>query len=127
MVFGYTPIDPLVVLLGTVITIWYLSRNAVKLLGFMPIALSLWFFVPLVTNLTLWQVVPLLLTGRLLLKGVFLPRFAWLVVMFLVFCFLSSTAYAFISGTDITRALIRVVYYSGVLATLFFTLSLIHI
>lgn len=121
MVFGYTPLDPLVVLLGTVITIWYLSRNAVKLLGFMPTALSLWFFVPLVTNLTLWQVVPLLLAGRLLIKGIFLPRFAWLVVMALVFCFISSTVYAFISGTDVTRALIRVIYYTGVLATLFFT------
>jgi hypothetical protein len=40
MVFGYTPLDPLVVLWGTLLAIWYLQKAPVKLIGFMPTALS---------------------------------------------------------------------------------------
>lgn len=121
MVFGYTPLDPLVVLGGTLLAIWYLNRNAVKLLGFMPMALSLWFFVPVITNLTLWQTIPLLLTGRVLLKGkVSIPRSAQPVLMIIAICFGISAAYALAAGADGTRAIIRVVYYLGVFATLAF-------
>ena len=121
MVFGYTPLDPLVVLWGTLLASWYLSHNAVKLICFMPTALSLWFFVPLVTNLTLWQTVPLLLTGRVLLKGgLRLPRFARPVVIVVAICFVLSAGYALAAGADETRALIRILYYLGIFATLAF-------
>lgn len=120
MVFGYTPLDPLVVLWGTALAIWYLSRNAVKLLGFMPTALSLWFFIPFVTNLTLWQTVPLLLTGRAFVKGIRLPTYIRPVVSILMICLVLSAAYALIAGADGTRALIRTVYYLGVFATFVF-------
>lgn len=120
MVFGYTPLDPLVVLWGTALAIWYLSRNAVKLLGFMPTALSLWFFIPGVTNLTLWQTVPLLLTGRALIKGIRLPTHIRPEIVFLMICLAASAAYALIAGPDGTRALIRIVYYLGIFATFVF-------
>lgn len=121
MIFGYTPLDPLVVLLGTFLAIWYLNRNTVKLIGFMPTALSLWFFVPFVTNLTLWQTVPLLLTGRVLLKGgLHLPRFAKPVMMVLAICFVLSAGYALAAGADGVRAAIRVLYYLGICALLAF-------
>ncbi len=121
MIFGYTPLDPLVVLWGTALALWYLNRNAVKLLGFMPTALSLWFFIPFVTNLSLWQTVPILLTGRVVLTGnLRFPRFAQPVVLVLALILAMSAAYALTAGSDVTRAAIRIVYYLGVFATLGF-------
>lgn len=120
MVFGYTPLDPLVVLLGTLLAVWYLSQNPLKLLGFMPVALSLWFFVPLVTNLTLWQTVPLLLTARIFLKGIYLPKSARPVILILLVCLVVSSFYALAFGADAIRASIRIVFYSGVFATFVF-------
>lgn len=122
MVFGYTPLDPLVVICGTLLTIWYLNRNAVKLIGFMPTALSLWFFVPFVTSLTLWQTVPLLLTGRILLRrGFCLPRFAQPVTIAVALSFVLSAGYALVAGADETRALIRILYYLGLFAIFSFS------
>lgn len=121
MVFGYTQLDPLVVLWGTSLAIWYLSRNAVKLLGFMPTALSLWFFMPVVTNLTLWQTVPLLLVGRAFLKGtVHLPRAVQPVMFVLAIIFVLSIGYTLAVGVDKARAFIRILYYFGIFATLSF-------
>jgi len=121
MVFGYTPLDPLVVLWGTLLAIWYLQKAPVKLIGFMPTALSLWFFVPVVTNLTLWQTVPLLLTGRILLKGGWrLPRSIQPMIFILMMIFAISAGFALVAGADGTRAIIRIVYYVGILATLAF-------
>ena len=117
MVFGYTPFDPLVVLWGTVLAMWYLQKSPVKLIGFMPTALSLWFFVPIVTNLTLWQTVPLLLIGRIILLGrLHVPKRLHPVIFILVLTFALSAGYALIAGRDDVRAVIRIVYYSGVLA-----------
>jgi hypothetical protein len=108
MVFGYTPLDPLVVLWGTLLAIWYLQKAPVKLIGFMPTALSLWFFVPVVTNLTLWQTVPLLLTGRILLKGGWrLPRSIQPMIFILMMIFAISAGFALVAGADGTRAIIR--------------------
>ena len=122
MVFGYTPLDPLVVLWGTLLAIWYLQKAPVKLIGFMPTALSLWFFVPIVTNLTLWQTVPLLLTGRMLLKGgLRLPKSIQPVISILMIIFAISAGFAVVAGADGTRAIIRIVYYVGILAILAFS------
>lgn len=121
MVFGYTPLDPLVVLWGTALAMWYLQKAPVKLIGFMPTALSLWFFVPIVTNLTLWQTVPLLLIGRIFLLGrLHMPKSLHPVIAVLVIIFALSAGYALLSGRDDVRAVIRIVYYSGILATLAF-------
>jgi len=121
MVFGYTPFDPLVVFGGTFYTGWLLKKNAVRLIGFLPMALSLYFFIPLTTYLTLWQTVPLILTARAFLKGNFkAPSRSKLFLTLLIVAFIGSTLYAVIGGADHTRALIRAVYYLGVLTTFSF-------
>lgn len=117
MVFGYTILDPLVVVFGTLLALWYLHHNRLQLIAFMPTALSVWFFVPTITNLTLWQTVPLLLTGRaVLMGGVKLPPAARPVLVILLLAFVVSVAFALLAGTDLTRTAIRVVYYLGLLA-----------
>lgn len=121
MVYGYTPIDPIVVLSGTTLAIWYLQKSPMKLIGFMPTALSVWFFVPIITNLTLWQTVPLLLSARMLLKGKLrLPHKTAPIILLLIMFFLISIAVAAVAGSDRMRLIIRVVYYIGILATLTF-------
>lgn len=121
MIFGYTPLDPLVVLIGTTIALRYLQKKPLRLIGFMPTALSLWFFFPTITNLTLWQTVPMLLTGRLLLKGHWrLPHSAKPVLGFILLAFAGSAIFALMDGSDETRATIRIVYYLGVFALLSF-------
>lgn len=121
MIFGYTPLDPIVVLAGTLLAIWYIAKDAVRLIGFMPTALSIWFFVPTITNLTLWQIVPLLLTGRALIRrGTRLPQFAEPVIVFLAIFFVLSVVYALVSGAESTRVLIRSLYYIGLFAIFIF-------
>jgi len=120
MIIGYTLLDPLVVLVGTLLAGWYLQTNAMKLIGLLPTALSLWFFAPFVTNVTLWQTVPLLLTGRGLLKSrANLPRQFQVFALLLALSLAGSAAYALIAGGDTTRVVIRLVYYLGA----FFVLS----
>ncbi|WP_417241072.1 MULTISPECIES: hypothetical protein [Pseudomonadota] len=117
MIFGYTPLDPLVVLGGTFYTGWLLKKNAVRLIGFLPMALSLYFFIPFMTYLTLWQTVPLVLTVRTFLKGSFKasPR-SKPVLTILIMALIWASLYALVGGDDHTRALIRAIYYLGVLA-----------
>lgn len=117
MVFGYTPLDPLVVLIGTVMAAWFLSKNPVRLMAYMPTALSLYFFIPTVTLLTLWQTVPMLLTGRALLLGKMkAPSVVKPVVAVIGMAFAISATFAVLAGDDSTRAVIRVVYYLGIFA-----------
>ena len=121
MVLGYTLIDPLVVLWGTSLAIRFLQRAPAKLIGFMPTALSLWFFVPIVTNLTLWQTVPLLLSGRMLLKsGLRLPKSIKPLIFSLMIIFVIAAGFAMFAGADKMRMIIRIVYYVGILSTLAF-------
>ncbi len=121
MIFGYTLLDPVVVLLGTLLAFWYLSHKPVKLVGFLPTAFSLWFFLPILTNMSLWQTVPLLLTGRLFVKGgARMPQSAQATVAILASFFIISSTYALLAGEDTTRVVIRIVYYLGIFATFVF-------
>ena len=123
--FGYTQFDPLVVVGGTLLAVWYLQKAPVKLVSLMPAALSLWFFVPLITNLTLWQTIPMLLAGRLILKGrLFLPRNVQPVTLLLLAVFCLSVGFAIFAGSDTVRVLLRVVYYAGAFATFVFAYEL---
>ncbi|MGP6088754.1 hypothetical protein [Antarctobacter jejuensis] len=117
MVFGYTPLDPLIVLLGTGLAAWFLSKRPVRLMAYLPSALSLYFFIPTITLLTLWQTVPMLLTARALLLGKLKapPSAKILVALFGLAFFLSAT-FAVLAGDDSVRALIRVIYYMGIFA-----------
>jgi len=122
MVFGYTPFDPVVVLLGTIYAAYILTTRPVRLMGFLPLALSLYFFVPLVSYLTLWRTVPLLLLGRLLyvgrlrLSAAARPFFGALVILFG-----ASLAYAIAYGADTERAVIRGIYYLSAIALFLFS------
>lgn len=117
MVFGYTPLDPLVVLIGTAMAAWFLSKKPVRLMAYMPTALSLYFFIPTVTLLTLWQTVPMLLTGRALMQGkIKAPSFVKPIVALIGMAFILSATFAVLAGDDGTRAAIRVVYYLGIFA-----------
>lgn len=122
MLFGYTPIDPVVVVMGTLMAIYFLARNPVRLMAWLPTALTIYFFMPFVTLLTLWQTVPVLLTARAVLKGrVRFAPFAKLIVLIVAAAIFASSLYAVSIGGDTTRAIIRSIYYFGLLAILFFT------
>lgn len=119
--FGYTPLDPLVVLLGTGLAAFYLTKNPVRLIPWLPAALSIYFFIPFITLLTLWQIVPLLLTGRFLLRGkIGVAAFAQPVFLFFLVVIIASASYAILAGPDTTRAIIRILYYSGLIAVFSF-------
>ncbi|SFB77818.1 hypothetical protein [Tropicimonas isoalkanivorans] len=117
MVFGYTPLDPLIVLIGTAYAGFLLVRDPVRLMAFLPAALCLYFIIPTVTLLTLWQTVPLLLMFWLIAQGkLVLPKSARPFVALLMFLFLVSCVYAIVLGRDPTRAVIRSIYYASTFA-----------
>ena len=121
MPFGYTPLDPLIVLLGTGMAIYFLGTRPLRLMVWLPAMLTLYFFIPFVTLLTMWQTVPLLLAGRALLKGrIQAHASAQLLLLFLLTVFIASAFYAVLIGPDPTRAVIRVMYYAGVFAIMSF-------
>ena len=122
MLIGYSIIDPLVVLGFTSLAAYFLVTRPVRLVPYLPAALSMWFFIPGVTLLTPWQTVSLLLIGRIVLLGrVRLPQTVapvfLLAVMFISLAFLI----AMLDGNDRIRAIIRLIYYAGILALLLFT------
>ncbi|HCQ66711.1 MAG TPA: hypothetical protein DIU07_16880 [Rhodobacteraceae bacterium] len=115
MIFGYTLLDPLVVLLGTALAIRLLATDSVRLVAYLPAALSVYFFIPTVTLLTLWQVVPMLLVLRVFLRGrITVPSSVRPVFGLFALVLFASAGYGFIPGSDTTRASIRVFYYLGV-------------
>ena len=121
MVFGYTILDPIVVLSGTAYAGYLLLKRPVHLMAFLPLSLSIYFFIPLATYLTLWQTVPLLLLGRLLVVGpARLSVDVRSIVSLLVILFIASLAYALVSGADPTRAIIRAMYYLSAFALFWF-------
>lgn len=122
MIFGYTPFDPLVVLAGALLAIHFLVKNPMRLMAWLPVAMSLYFFIPTITFLTLWQVVPLLLLARVLLTGrVFVPVSAQPIFAMFVIAFLVSFSFVLISDGDIGRAVIRALNYSGMFALFSFS------
>lgn len=122
MVFGYTRFDPVIVLLGTLYAAYLLSTRPVRLMAFLPFALSVYFFIPLLTYLTLWQTVPLLLIGRLTyFYRVRLSAWARPVIVLLVLLFGMSLGYAVLIGADTDRAIIRSLFYFSAIALFLFS------
>ena len=121
MPFGYTLLDPLIVLLGTGMAIYFLGTRPLRLMAWLPAMLTLYFFIPLVTLLTMWQTVPLLLIGRAFLKGeIRAHSSAQLTLLTLLTIFMASAFYAVLLGSDPTRAVLRVLYYAGVFGIMSF-------
>lgn len=127
MLIGYTILDPLVVVVGSLYVFRMLSKAPLKALAFIPAALSLYFFIPTVTNLTLWQTVPLILLARMVfVTGLIVPnRISFLIYIFFAALFLSS-AYGFVVGNDMVRTAIRLSYYLGCIALFFFSYEIGH-
>lgn len=121
MPFGYTLLDPLIVLLGTGMAIYFLGTQPLRLMAWLPAMLTLYFFIPFVTLLTMWQTVPLLLAGRALLKGKIRAHGSvQLTLLTLLIIFMASAFYAVLMGPDPARAVIRILYYAGVFAIMSF-------
>lgn len=101
--------------------IYFLATNPVRLIGWIPAALTLYFFIPFVTLLTLGQTVPLLLTARAALKAR-LPVAVGVqpLFLFMLFVFIGSAIYAIVLGSDPGRAVIRILYYLSMFALLSF-------
>jgi hypothetical protein len=112
MTFGYTPFDPLVVVVGTLYAAYLLMVRPVRLMAFLPIALSIYFFIPALSLLTLWRTIPLLLIARLVQKGrIGLSAAARPVFGAILLLFVVSLGYAVVFGGDTQRAIIRGIYY----------------
>lgn len=121
MPFGYTLLDPLIVLLGTGIAIYFLGTRPLRLMAWLPAMLTVYFFIPFVTLLTMWQTVPLLLAGRALLKGQLRAHGSvQLILLALLTVFMASAFYAVLLGPDPARAVIRILYYMGIFAIMSF-------
>lgn len=121
MIFGYTVFDPIIVLVFAAIAIYFLARNSVRLLAWLPTGLTAYFFIPLVTLLSIGQVLSLILTLRMLIRMRInlAPRF--LPVMLLMLgCFAVSASISLITGQDYARTVLRATYYLGLLAVFTF-------
>lgn len=117
MIFGYTPLDPIIVLIGTGYALYLLSTNPTRLIGWMPAALSFYFFIPFITFLTFWQTIPLLLSFRALVLGrIVLPSGIHALIGFFFAIFLASALVGVFVGFDTSRAILRTIYYIGVFA-----------
>jgi len=101
--------------------VYLLGKAPIRVVAFMPTALSLYFFIPTVTYLTLWQTVPMALTGWVFMRGkIGLPLSGRTVLAVIVLAFMLSAAYAVLAGDDISRAIFRIVYYLGMFAIFLF-------
>ena len=121
MVFGYTIIDPIVVILGTLLAGYYLMRTPIGLLAFLPAALSVYFFIPAFTFITLWQTVPSLIVIWLLIgQRLVLSKSVTALMIWAILAIVWGMAIALTLGDDPTRAILRLVYYGGALGVAIF-------
>jgi hypothetical protein len=117
MVFGYSFIDPLVVLALAALSGYLLFRDPRRLLGWIPATLTLYFFVPLVTLLSIGQVVTLMLTGRMALNTrIHVSRQSVSALAVMACCFMVSIFIALIEGGELERIGLRALFYLGLLA-----------
>jgi len=121
MLIGYTFVDPLVVIFGTIIAAYFLVMRPMGLVPYLPAALSIYFFIATVTLLTLWQTVPLLLAARAIFQGKleFRASAALLLALFAVAIGVSFV-YGGVAGSDLFRALVRLAYYVGIVGVVLF-------
>ena len=121
VVFGYTIIDPIVVILGTLLAAYYLIRMPIRLLAFLPAALSVYFFIPTFTFITLWQIVPSLIIIWLIIgQRLALSRPINMLMVFAILAIAWALSIALTLGEDPTRAILRLVYYAGALGVAIF-------
>lgn len=125
MIFGYTPLDPVFVLGGSLLAAWLLLTRPKRLMLFLPAALSIYAIAPFITLLTLADTVPLLILGVMLLRGrITVPKRAqpWLVALVMIIGFQAAVAMS-AGDIDMSRVGIRTLYYLTLLALFLFSLN----
>lgn len=104
------------VVLGTLFALGFLMRSPDRLISWLPSMLTIYFFIPAFTFITMWQTVPLMLMGRAGLRGKFrIGGHAIFMVMVIFLSVASSFVSAMLFGSDHTRAVVRLLYYAGIL------------
>lgn len=125
MIFGYTPLDPVFVLAGSLFSLYLLLVHPNRLMLYLPAALSVYAIAPFVTLLTVADTVPLLILLITLLSGKFaLPQRIqpWLITLVFLIFFQALVA---LVADDLSpdRILIRSLYYLTLLTLFIFSLN----
>lgn len=123
MPFGYTLFDPVIVLSVCSLILYYLSSKPVMVLGWLPAAVSIYFFIPFITLISLGQLVAILLILYFFIRNkklVLQPSMSVAMAFFLL-SLLASGGYAVAISGDIPRMLIRSVFYFGIFAVFLFS------
>ena len=121
MVLGHGFIDYIVVAAGMLLAWRLLQNKPQKLLLFLPLMMTVDFFIPFVSHLTLSRLVPLLIiawwfaSGKLHLKGQMQRWLGGSVVVIAI-----SITLAFVLGGYDARYLIRSLYYVGLVSVTVF-------
>ncbi len=125
MPFGYTIFDPIFVVSGSLLALWLLVREPRRLMLFLPAALSIYSFIPVVSLLTLAEIVPILVLIVMPFRGgLEIPQRFKPGVIILVTLMALQVAVALGAGdTDPKLVLTRCLYYVGMLALFLFSLQ----
>ncbi|WP_172297223.1 hypothetical protein [Pseudoruegeria sp. HB172150] len=121
MATGYSIFDPLVVLISFVLTLYLLIKDPQRLLLYIPLMLSLFFFVPFVTLLTNWHTVPMLIAGWWVFqKKTRFPASISLPIAVIFVSFAAQFLVSVVYGDVGTRLILRASHYVGVFALFLF-------
>lgn len=122
MPVGHGTIDYLVVALSVVLTAWLLTRKPVLLLFWLPLLLTVDFFIPFLTQITPSRVVPLMIGAWLMLRGLFPPRKQHFLIFLVTFVGVGgSFIYSYFWHDLGTRSIFRSLHYFSLLFVFLFT------
>lgn len=127
MSFGHGPLDYIIVLLILAATARLLVRAPTRLLLWLPLFLTIDFFIPLVTQLTPGRLIPLMLGAWLVLKGrltIGRDEAPWVLPFLLVL--LASAAFALVVGDSGGLPIVRLAYYLGSWFVALFVVRVAH-
>ena len=125
MIFGYTLLDPVFVMLGSMGAMYLLLARPNRLMLYLPGALSVYAFVPFVSLLTLAEIVPMLILLTTMVRGrIDIPRRVRLGFAILVAIFVLELTFGLgAASTDMERTLMRSMQYVGLLMLFLFSLN----
>lgn len=124
---GYSWVDPVVVLGCIIFTFYALYKRPRWMLCALPTMLTIYFFIPVVSYQTPFQIIPLILGGWVMFfdKSGRVAVHSKLIVV-LVIGLLASLAYAIWAGGAGTRPYMRTLYYLSILFTFIYAFSRIR-
>ena len=124
MVSAFGLIDYIVVLLSAVLTIKLLREEPSRLLFWLPLLLTIDFFIPLGTQLTPSRLIPIILGAWLLISGNLITgrnRGDLAIIVVLIGLFASAT-FSLSQGEAGSRPLLRALHYGALIALFIFTI-----